>query len=162
MGKKIILGVIILFVVLIALGVWAGSWFVSHWQPTNPSGPSAYTALYLTTGDIYFGKFSRFPTPHMTDVWFLQRGTNQNNQPQFGVLPFGSAFWGPVDTVYFNENQILFWTSLRNDSQVVKAFQNPSSIPAQQGTGTAPTAGQPATPQENTFKGPSGPPPVQK
>ncbi|OGZ52512.1 MAG: hypothetical protein A3B25_02380 [Candidatus Ryanbacteria bacterium RIFCSPLOWO2_01_FULL_48_26] len=156
MGKKIIFSVSVFFIILIALGIWVGSWLVSRWQPVNPSGPSPYTAVYMITGDIYFGKFSRFPKPHMTDVWFLQRGTTQNNQQQFGVLPFASAFWGPVSTVYFNENQILFWASLRNDSQVVKALQNPTSIP--QGAEVAPPAAGLA-PQENSFHGPSSPPP---
>ncbi|MEK7508078.1 MAG: hypothetical protein AAB602_03285 [Patescibacteria group bacterium] len=160
MGKKIILGVLALFIILVALGIWAGSWFIARWQPANSSGPSAYTAVYLTTGDIYFGKFSRFPRPHMTDVWFLQRSTGQNNQQQFGVFPFGSAFWGPVSKVYFNESQILFWTALRNDSQVVKVLQNPSSV-TQQDTGAVPPAGQ-LVPQGSNFQGPSSPPPAPR
>lgn len=157
MGKKILIVAGVLFAILVALGVWAGSWLVSRSAPANPSGPSPYAAVYMTTGDIYFGKFIRFPKPHMTDVWFLQRTTGQNNQAQFGIVPFGNAFWGPVNEVNFNADQILFWASLRNDSQVVKVLQNPSANANAQQGGAIPSAGQ--TPSGTNFQGPSGPPP---
>lgn len=158
MSKKIVIGVLAVFVVLVAAGVWAGLWLVSLSRPANPAGPSPYTAVYMTTGDVYFGKFSSFPKPRMTDVWFLQRSAGQDNQPQYGIVPFGNAFWGPVNEVNLNANQILFWASLRNDSQVVKVLQNPSS--AQQ-NGLIPTAAGVQAPQGGGFKGPSEQPPSQ-
>ena len=160
MGKKIIISVLVLLVVLIIAGIWIGMWFTSQLQPVSPSGASPYTAVYMTTGDIYFGKYNRFPKPHMTDVWFLQRTTDQSNQQKFGIVPFANAFWGPVDTVNFNENQILFWANLRNDSQIVKVLENPSA--AQQG-GVIPAGQTPGTaPQGTNFQGPQGQPPATR
>ena len=151
MGKKVVLGVIVIIGGLIAFGIWGGVWLMSRFQPANPSGASPYTAVYLTTGDIYFGKFARFPKPRMTDVWFLQRSAGENNQPQFGILPFKSAFWGPINEINFNPNQILFWANLRNDSSVLKALQNQLSAEEK------PAAGQ----ESSDFRGPSGQPPSQ-
>ena len=91
-------------------------------------GASAYSAVYLTTGDVYFGKLSWFPHPHMTNVWLLQRGVDAQNQPQLGASPFKNAVWGPMDEVTFSEKQIVFWTRLRSDSQVAKGFENPQSL----------------------------------
>ncbi len=155
MKTKQVVSILIIVAVLVALGVWIGLSVFSSRVP-NPSGVSPYTALYMTTGDIYFGKFSKFPEPHMTDVWFLQRSTTQNNQQQFGIVPFGTAFWGPVDDVHFSSNQILFRARLRNDSQVVKLMENPSLI--QQQNNTVPSQ---QTPAGGAFKGPSGQPPSQ-
>ncbi len=108
--KKVVFGIIIL-IILIAIGV--GVWMtVSASQ--NPNGPSQYSAVYLTSGDIYFGKLSWFPQPHLTDVWYLQRSTDQSGQTQVAVAPLKSVFWGPIDEVALNSNQILFWTRLSN------------------------------------------------
>ena len=115
---------LIVVAVLVAFGIWFGLWVLSWVQ--NPASPSPYTAVYMTSGDIYFGKFSRFPTPHLKEVWFVQRAAGQNNQQQFSVVPFTSAFWGPVNELYLNSKQILFWTRLRSDSQVAKGLKDPA------------------------------------
>ncbi len=146
LSKKLLVVLIVVIIVLVALGVWVGSW-VSGLAKPNPSGPSEYSAVYLSTGDIYYGKLDWFPWPRIKNVWFLQRGVNAQNQPQLGIVPFNTAFWGPVDEVYLNPKQIIFWARLRNDSQVAKAFTNPALFQQQQ-----------ALPPQ-TFQGPPGPPP---
>ena len=121
----IISGLVVL--ILIGLGIWIGS----NLSQPNPTGPSEYSAVYLSTGDIYYGIFSWFPLPHLTNVWSLQRSADQNNQPQLSIAPFKQAFWGPVDEIYLNPKQIIFWTRLRNDSQVLKVLKNPNSLQSQ-------------------------------
>jgi hypothetical protein len=125
MRTKIIV-IVVAAVVLIGLGIWAGVALVSAGQ--NPAGPSPYSAVYLTTGDIYFGRLSWFPMPHLTDAWVLQRTQNAQGQTQVGVAPFVSSFWGPVDEIDLSPQQIVFWTRLRNDSQLAQALANPSSV----------------------------------
>jgi len=150
LSKKIVIVLIVVVVVLVALGVWLGTKLLSTSQQ-SPSGPSDYSAVYMATGDIYYGKLYWLPSPHLKNVWFLQRGLNAQNQTQLSLAPLTSAFWGPVDEVYLNPQQIIFWTRLRNDSQVAKAFGNPLLF--QQ-------AAQPSVPAAtSTFRGPSGPPP---
>lgn len=125
LSKKLILALVLAVVVIIALGLWLGFKFIG---PKDPAGPSEYSAVYLSTGDIYFGKLSWFPWPHMKNVWFMQRGVDQQNQTQLGLAPLKNAFWGPVDEIYLNSKQVIFWTSLRNDSQVAQALANPSAV----------------------------------
>ncbi|MBM3257451.1 MAG: hypothetical protein FJY98_03985 [Candidatus Liptonbacteria bacterium] len=120
---KIFLGVLVL--VLVLLGVWAGSLLSAK------KDASGYTAVFLVTGDVYFGKLSWFPWPKLTHAWFLQRSVGQDNQPQLGLAPFTSVFWGPAGDVYLNPKQILFWAPIKSDSQVAKAIDNPSSIQQQ-------------------------------
>jgi hypothetical protein len=47
-----------------------------------------YYAVYLRTGDLYFGKISWFPKFSLTDVWFLQRATDNTGQVGFSLVRF--------------------------------------------------------------------------
>ena len=155
MKVRITIAVLIVLValVLMGLGIWLGSSLFGT-ASSNPSGPSPYSAVYLATGDLYYGKLSWFPSPHLTDAWVLTRGQNASGQSQIGVEPFTSSFWGPVDEIDLNPREIVFWTRLRNDSQLVQALANPSS--AMESAVPTAVASSSAT---STFQRPSGLPP---
>ncbi|MBU6500209.1 MAG: hypothetical protein KGJ89_00010 [Patescibacteria group bacterium] len=167
--KKLISVLILVVVVFIGVGVWLG---IKYLAPKNPAGPSEFSAVYLSTGDIYFGKLDWFPWPRMKNVWFLQRTVDQQNQAQLGVAPFASAFWGPVDEVYLNPKEIVLWTSLRNDSQLAQALANPSAlkqaqpvnqgIPTNTNTNTNTKTNTNTNTNTNAFQGPTTPPPGSK
>jgi hypothetical protein len=123
-SKKLFFILIAAVAVLLGISVWLGSMFVRNTRP-NPAGPSEYSAVYLVTGDIYYGKIHWFPRLHLTNVWVLQRPAAQDGQ--FGIMQFARAFWQPVDEVYLNSDQVVFWTRLRNDSQLVSYFNNPAA-----------------------------------
>ncbi len=149
--KKLIAILLVAVVLLLLLVVWVAARFLNN--SSDPAGPSPYSAVYLSTGDIYYGKLSWFPIPKMTDVWYLQRGYDaQSEQQQLGLAPLSSVFWKPVDEITLNPKQIVFWTKLRNDSEVAQAIANPNLLRqgGQQGQQSAATS---------TFQGPSGPPP---
>ncbi len=158
-SKKFILIGVLIVVVLITVGVWLG---VSFIQQGTTAGPSRYSAVYLSTGEVYFGILSWFPQPHLSNVWFLQRSADQNNQPQVGIAPFKGTFWGPVDEIYLSSKQIIFWTRLRNDSQLIKAFDNPDSLrQAQQGQQQPQGQQFPPSGTTSTSRGSSGPAPAR-
>lgn len=127
-------------VVLVGAGVWIGTAMVGS-NATNPASASGYTAVYMISGDIYFGKLHSFPKSYLTDALYVTRSTGQDNKPQLGLATFKSAFWSPVGEIYFNPSQVLFTAPLRNDSQIVTAIQNPASLSAgAPQAGAAPTA----------------------
>ncbi len=153
--KKLIIWSAAVVVVLAAAAVLYFSWSGNSANADFKS--SQFTAVYLTTGDIYFGKMDWFPWPRMKNVWFLQRGVDQKNQPQYGLAPFKGVFWTPIDEVYLNPKEIVFWTKIKDGSELAKALANPAALQsaAEQppvGTGTSTPAG---------FKGPSSAPPQQ-
>lgn len=111
--NKALLGLVI--VLLIAL---AG---VVYWQ--KGGFEEKYSAVYLNTGDIYFGKLSRFPRMTLHDVWFLQKGSDA--QQGFGLSKFEKAFWGPSDEMTINDKNVIWVTELKADSEVIKAIKNP-------------------------------------
>lgn len=129
MSKKFIFIFIAIAVVFLAV-VALVSWLVLL-QPSsqkNLAGESDYSAVYLATGEVYYGKLSWFPWPHLSQVLYLQRGVNQKNESQLGIAPFTSVFWGPEDKLYLNPKEIVFWVRLRGDSQLVPFLKNPEML----------------------------------
>jgi hypothetical protein len=125
-------------IVLIALGIWLGSMF-----GPGTTKDSEFSAVYLTTGDIYFGKLAWFPKPHIENAWHLDRSVDADNKPQTSLVPVKNAVWGPSEDLYLNKDQIIFWSKLREDSPVAKAMRDPSSIEANQQTSATDTTEEP-------------------
>jgi hypothetical protein len=125
--KKILIILLIILVIVLGLGIWLGVKILGR---ENPEAPSKYSAVYLQTGDIYFGELSWFPWPSLKNVWLIQRSVDQQNQVQLGIVPLKNSFWGPTDKIYLNPKQVVFWTNLRKDSQLVKVLENPNILNA--------------------------------
>mgnify|MGYP001056881368 CR=1 FL=1 len=123
--KKVLIIILILLIIFLILGIWLGVKILGR---ENPEAPSRYSAVYLQTGDIYFGELSWFPWPSLKNVWLIQRTVDQQNQIQLGVVPLKNSFWGPIDKIYLNPKQVVFWTNLRKDSQLIKALENPNIL----------------------------------
>jgi hypothetical protein len=138
--NKILLAIVI--VLLIALGA------VIYWQ--KGGFKESYWGVYLNTGDLYFGKLNRFPRLSLSDVWFLQRNPEDSQNP-LSLTKFEQAFWSPEDKIYLNNENIVWKTKLKEDSQVVQFIKNPtqnqrpteqpiqSQQPIEQPTETPPT-----------------------
>ena len=126
--NKVLVGLVIVLAVALSA--------VLYWQKVGFE--TRYSAVYLNTGDIYFGKLSWFPRTTLRDVWFLQKeGEGQG----VALSKFENAFWGPKDRMVINKENIIWTTELTEDSEVVQAIKNPqSTAPAQ--TNMVPT--QPA------------------
>ena len=88
-----------------------------------------YSAIYLESGDIYFGQLHTFPKTYLTSVYLLQK----NNDPQTNMATpyilskFADSMWGPEDYLALNKSKIVWISQLKNDSTVVKAINNPSA-----------------------------------
>lgn len=117
--------IVLAAIVLFFVALYIGSAIINK---NNPAAPSAYSAVYLSTGDIYFGELSWFPIPTLRNVWYLQRTTDETGKPTVGIAPLTGAFWGPIDSVRLNPKDVVLVTRLRNDSQVTKALANPASL----------------------------------
>lgn len=153
--KKLLIWSAVVIVVLVAVAVLYFSW--SGGAKSDDFKASQFTAVYLSTGDIYFGKMDWFPYPRMTNVWFIQRSVDQKNQPQFGLAPFKGIFWTPIDEISFNPKDIVFWTKIKDGSQLAQALANPSALQSAQSQAAPVDTSIPPS----GFKGPSGVPPKQ-
>ncbi|RJP43609.1 hypothetical protein C4587_02940 [Candidatus Parcubacteria bacterium] len=124
-SKKAVGAVIVFLIVLVGLAAFLLSKIRSG---SGEARRSPYVAVYMASGDIYFGKAAWFPRFKLENVWYLQRGVNAQNQQELSVAPFSNVFWGPMNELYPNSEQVIFWTYLRSDSELAKALENPSSV----------------------------------
>lgn len=131
-NKFFIVITIVLVLITIGLAVYM---FISQNKKTD-----IYSAVYLESGDIYFGKLHTFPKTYLTDIYLLQK----NNAPQTsGTTPyilskFADSMWGPTDYLALNRDKIIWIGKLKNDSTVVKAINNPGDYIIETTTTTVP------------------------
>jgi hypothetical protein len=146
----IILGVVIL--VLVILGVlFRDSLFKSEGDVKGvvTDKASGYQAVFLTNGQVYFGKITSSTGDYVTlkDIYYLQvtqpplQGSAEQGQPaaqqqpQISLVKLGNELHGPVDEMHISKAQLLFYEDIKEEGQVVKAIKdyqaNPTGTPAQ-------------------------------
>lgn len=96
---------------------------------------SKYQALFLTNGQVYFGKLQHLNGSYMklTDIFYLQAteaaGQSQNPQetaeqgPDVQLVKLGNEVHGPDDAMIVNKDQVLFFENLKTDGTVSKTIQ---------------------------------------
>ena len=123
---------IIAIIVILVVLVWALYYFNVIPSGLLPWSNKNYQAVFLTNGQVYFGKLShensRYPVLH--EIYYLQ--VTQPPQPlQAGQTPpaninlvkLGAELHGPQDEMRINRDQILFIEDLKSDSRVLQAIQ---------------------------------------
>jgi hypothetical protein len=127
-NRKMMFGVVAVLVIVLAI-----IGFVAWKQMSGASSAikgGQYQALFLTNGQVYFGKLSNVDDKYvrLTDIYYLQVQQNvqpadSKTQPQVSLAKLGSELHGPEDQMEVNRDQVLFWENLKNDGKVVKAIQ---------------------------------------
>lgn len=87
---------------------------------------SAYQAVFLSNGSMYFGKLSGEGTTHpvLREVYYFQAGQEQVKNAQPKLIKFGSEIQGPKDELRLNPSQIMYVQDLTDEGQVVKAIKS--------------------------------------
>ncbi len=116
-----------LIVVLVVAGYFLKSRFITL---NNEEINLTYQAVFLTNGQVYFGKISKVNSDYIVlkNIYYLQandslQGTTSQTQP-FTLVKLGKELHGPTDNMYINREQVLFYEDLREDSSVVQAINN--------------------------------------
>jgi len=136
-----LIGIIVIVVVVVA-GVWyvvaktdlvGGDNVVLKDSGSNISD---FTAVFLTNGQVYFGKMyqDNSETIDLRDIFYLQvnsdsstlqNGSSSNSSNnQVSLVKLGNELHGPNDRMLINKQQVLFTESLKDDSKVVTAINN--------------------------------------
>lgn len=134
-GKKIVLAVVAALVLaLLAVGaVAAYNKFAG-----SPIDSSKYQAVFLTNGQVYFGKLEKSVDNYykLTDVFYLQatqaqtdanETDAQNPQDQAAetgvqLIKLGNEVHGPEDSMVIDRSQVLFIENLKKDGKVVDSI----------------------------------------
>lgn len=95
---------------------------------------STYQALFLSDGDVYFGKIGALTAESVTlnKVYYLKEARDLQTSdaeatasPDFQLVKLGNQeLHGPEDTMIVNREHVLFWENLKEDSAVVKAIKD--------------------------------------
>jgi len=110
------------------------------------SQEKTYSAVYMETGDLYFGELHKFPSLYLTNVWYLQGGAGAG----VTVSQLTESLWGPTDKIRLNRDKIVWTTTIASTSQLIDilkgrvAPEQSSQAPSLQG----PTQGPPTAPEE--------------
>lgn len=111
---------------------------VTKSNPTTSINKDDYQAVFLTNGQVYFGKLQNSTGEYLklTNIYYLQvdsdvqqagntaktNAQDQNNNVQ--LIKLGNELHGPRDEMQLNNQQVLFWENLKPDSRVSEAIKN--------------------------------------
>jgi hypothetical protein len=111
MSKKNI--VIVVVVVLVALIVGVLGYKMSH--------NNQYSVVYLTTGEVYIGHLSVFPSLTLTDSYILQvtKSPTDPAQSNFQLQPINQAVWAPSE-LHLIEKNVIFYGPLMPTSTIAQ------------------------------------------
>jgi hypothetical protein len=158
----IIIAVVI--IALVVLGVLFRDKLFSKSSDTDSGKTSGYQAVFLTNGQVYFGKLTEAGTyATLKDIYYLQvtqpplqgsqqTGTTQQptQQPQLSLVKLGNELHGPIDEMKINRDQILFFEDMKEDGRVMQAIReyqkNPPAANSQTQTPAPATGTQQPTP----------------
>jgi len=94
---------------------------------------SQYQAVFLSNGQVYFGKLSDVDEPYvkLTNVYYplaqqnqvagTTNGTGTSGQTQ--IIKLGGEMHGPEDQMNIPRSNILFWENLKDSGQVVQIIK---------------------------------------
>lgn len=127
--KMWLIGLVLLVIVTVAAFC---VWHVSKKTDLVGIDSNKYQAVFLTNGQVYFGKLSdssKFQIK-IANIYYLQ--VQQNVQPadkdakdsQVSLAKLGQELHGPEDTMYIAKDQMLFWENLTDNSKVVQAIKS--------------------------------------
>lgn len=94
---------------------------------------SKYQAVFLTSGQVYFGKLQFLNDSYvkLTDVFYIQTSsTTDGENPQttedssdMQLIKLGNEIHGPDDAMVISRDQMLFYENLKADGKVTQSIQ---------------------------------------
>lgn len=108
-------------VVFIACLVVAGGYAVWLYG-TGIASRATWYAVYLDTGDLYFGHLSSFPSFSLSDAWYVQHSP----QGSASISDFSKVSWKPVGSIQLNRQHVVWTARIASDSPLIAAMNAPA------------------------------------
>ncbi|HVE80934.1 MAG TPA: hypothetical protein VNA68_02225 [Candidatus Dormibacteraeota bacterium] len=131
--------VVLLIVVSVVATIYLGMRILSTSNTSKAIKSKQYQALFLTNGQVYFGKLKSVDSSYvrLNDIYYLQvqqsvqpgeqKKEGDDKQPQVSLAKLGGELHGPEDVMYISRDQVLFWENLKDDGKVVTAIKENQS-----------------------------------
>lgn len=126
--------------ILVVVLLWVTGMFARF--GLGGSNQTEYQAIFLSNGQVYFGKVRSETAPviTVTDIYYLQvqrqiqpKEGEEAAQPDVKLVKLGNEIHGPLDQMRINRDAMLFVEDLKEDGKVVEAirrFQREGEQPA--------------------------------
>jgi hypothetical protein len=110
------------------------SWSFYQSSVTAHIDSAKYQAVFLTNGQVYFGKLQRLNGDYyrLNDIFYLQtksaesstnpQETSSDKDSEVQLIKLGNEIHGPDDEMIMTKEQILFIENLKKDSTVTKTI----------------------------------------
>jgi hypothetical protein len=126
-GMKWVIGAAIALVVVVA-AVW---FFVFRGSAAAQIESGSYQAVFLTSGQVYFGKLVFVDEKYMklTNVFYIQTSSSSDVQSgsststDMQLIKLGNEIHGPKDSMIISRDQVLFFENLKDDGKVVQTIK---------------------------------------
>jgi len=141
--RRVVLFLVLVGVVLLAAVVWNQRERLFGRPLGAEIDPAAYQALFLTGGQVYFGKASAVGDHYLlSDVFYLASSDGaQAGQAPGQLIKRGRELHGPREPMVVPNSSVLFLENLRDDGDVATAIRKfkAGEIPAATPTPVPPT-----------------------
>jgi len=127
--NRLLLINIILLAIIVVLVVYV---FVFN-KNINFETKKPYYAVYLQTGDLYFGHLCKFFSKYtLTNVYLLQI----DQKGEFSLQKFEQSAYQPEDKMILNKENIVWFSKIKNESPLIpilegKQVPTPTTVPSE-------------------------------
>ncbi|MGC8944301.1 MAG: hypothetical protein ACP5J8_01355 [Minisyncoccia bacterium] len=120
-SKTLVIINIILLILVIGLSLYL---FVFSKNSLIKNERPAY-AVYLKTGELYFGYLNRFLSQYtLTNVYLLQRDSNGG----YNLQKFEQAVYQPEDKIILNKENIIWIAKIADNSPLIPILQGKQAL----------------------------------
>jgi hypothetical protein len=141
--RRVALFFVLVAVVLLAAVVWNQRERLFGRPLGAEIEPAAYQAVFLTGGQVYFGKASAVGDHYLlSDVFYLATNDGTQSGQAGQLIKRGRELHGPREPMVIPNSSVLFLENLRDDGDVATAIRKfkAGEIPAATPTPVPPTA----------------------
>ncbi|HRY63253.1 MAG TPA: hypothetical protein P5267_01440 [Patescibacteria group bacterium] len=139
-GAKAFITLLIVIILVLMAGFCVDRYTnISLFGEKNSATPSlasysadSYYAVFLSNGQVYFGKISKTDNKYTTidDIYYIQVSQDLQQvtppgttpQQQLSLVKLGQELHGPKDFMQVNNDHIIFTEELKTDGKVVEAI----------------------------------------
>ena len=133
-NKGLLWTIVVILAVLVAVVVGWVIWSNSKNAATGIDS-SKYQAVFMSNGQIYFGKLSDFndssfkitsiyyPQAQSTDETSTSKTDVSNSQSNIQLFRVTDGVHGPEDEMVITKSQILYYENLKSDSKVTQLIE---------------------------------------
>lgn len=127
-NKPLLINIVLLAIIAL-LAVYV---FVFN-KNINLETKKSYYAVYLQTGDLYFGHLCKFFSKYtLTNVYLLQRDQNG----EMSLQKFEQSAYQPEDKMVLNKENVVWFSKIKNESPLIPILEGkqaltPTTVPAE-------------------------------